>query len=177
MTHSIYKSSLLLSILTVLYAGSSSANTLLGSRVLVTNQFKGDSTNGIEVDVTEFGLTNNLFATVGDDVELPGFITLYDIDLTADSVRFNWIESEFSNSVSGKMPSDKHDRNYFVFDLPDNIQIASVEFDVNGSQLHEGSALPTVKLISTNKFMTEFSSGVIRKPGFKPSFKIAFNAE
>ena len=64
--------------------------------------------------------------------------------------------------------------NYFMFDFPEGKEIASVEFDVERSNLHEGSALPTAKLISSNKFMTEFAAGVIRKSGFQPSFKITF---
>jgi hypothetical protein len=86
---------------------------------------------------------------------------------------FNWVESAFSKKVGAEY---KHDRNYFMFDLPEGKEIASVGFDAERSSLHEGSALPTAKLISSNKFMTEFAAGVIRKRGFKPSFKITFKS-
>jgi len=151
------------------------AGNLSGTRFVVSNLFKGDSTEGVEVDVTKFGLTNNLFGTVGDGVELPRFITLYDIDIKDTSVTFDWVESKFSKKVAGSMPADKHDRNYFMFDLPEGKKIISVEFDELNSKLHEGSALPTTKLIGSNKFMTQFASGVIRKKGFKPSFKIVLS--
>jgi len=168
---------LILFIFTFLMSGISSAESLLGSRVLVSNHFKGNSTDGVEVDVAAFGLDNNLFSRIGDDIELPGFITLYDVDLSSNSVSFDWIESEFSKSVAGTMPADKHDRNYFIFDLPHNLKIVNVELDITNSQLHSGSALPTVKLISPNKFMTEFASGVIRKQGFRPVFKVTTSDE
>lgn len=158
--------------LILLLANNAMAADLSGTRFVVSNLFKGNATQGVEVDVTKFGLVNNVFATVGDGVELPNFITLYDIDLSKNSVSFNWIESKFSKKVGGVMPDDKHDRNYFIFDLPEGKEIASVEFDSEKSTLHEDSALPTVKLIAPNKFMTEFAAGVIRKAGFKPSFKI-----
>ncbi len=145
---------------------------LTGTSFVVSNLFKGDSTQGVEVDVTQFGLSNNHFAKVGKGVELPKFITLYDIDVSSHSVSFDWVESTFSKKVSGVMPADKHDRNYFIFNLPPGKKISNVEFDAKNSLMHEGSALPTVKLIGPNKFMTEFASGVIRKEGFKPSFKI-----
>jgi hypothetical protein len=162
------------SALTLLLANTAAAGDLSGARFVVSNLFMGNATKGVEVDVTQFGLVNNLFATVGDGVELPSFITLYDIDISGSSVDFNWVESTFSKKVEGSMPDDKHDRNYFMFDLPEGKEIASIEFDAERSSLHEGSALPTAKLISSNKFMTEFAAGVIRKSGFKPSFKITF---
>jgi len=145
---------------------------LVGSTFVVSNLFKGDATKGQEVDVTKFGLVNNTFAKVGKGVELPRFITLYDIDVSTDSVSFDWVESPFSKKVSGVMPADKHDRNYFIFDLEAGREIKAVSFDAEKSNLHPGSALPTVTLIGPNKFMTEFASGVIRKAGFKPSFKV-----
>jgi len=166
------KASVLSSSLLLLLSNSVLASDLSGTRFVVSNLFKGDSTKGVEVDVTQFGLTNNLFSTVTDGIELPGFITLYDIDISENSVSFDWVESDFSKKVGGVMPDDKHDRNYFMFDLPEGTEIVSVELDRDESKLHKGSAMPTVKLIAANKFMTEFAAGVIRKEGFRPSFKI-----
>lgn len=151
-------------------ASASLAEGLSGSTVLVTNMFKGNSTNNVETDVAAFGLTNNLFSEVDSNIELPNFITLYNVDIDANSVSFDWVESDFSKKVGGAMPSDKHDRNYFVFDLPEGTEITSILFDADNSSLHPGSALPTATLISPNKFMTEFADGVIREKGFKPKF-------
>lgn len=156
----------------LLSATASVADGLHGARFLTSNLFQGNDTDGIEVDVAAFGLTNNLFTTVGNGVELPGFITLYDVDVSKDAISFNWIKSEFSNQVGGVMPSDKHDRNYFTFDLPEGVEITGITFDADGSNLAEGSALPTATLISGNKVMTEFADGVIRVEGFAPRFII-----
>jgi len=175
MNRSILKRTILSSGLALLLANNAMATDLSGTRFVVSNLFKGNSTNQLEVDVTQFGLTNNLFSTVGDGVELPNFITLYDIDLSENSVSFDWVESGFSKKVGGVMPDDKHDRNYFMFDLPEGKEIVAVEFAHDQSSLHEGSELPTATLIAPNKFMTEFAAGVIRKEGFRPAFKIKLN--
>ncbi len=158
-------------ILTAFFSSIAQAAGLTGERFVVSNLFKGNSTKGIEVDVTQFGLKNNVFSSVGSTIEVPAFITLYDIDVSESSISFDWVESDFSKKVSGVMPDDKHDRNYFIFDLEDK-EITAVELDLEKSQLHPNSALPTVTLISPNKFMTEFAARVIRKAGFKPYFKI-----
>jgi len=170
---SFIKRTVICSAITLLMTNSATAEGLSGTRFVVSNLFKGNATKGLEVDVTKFGLSNNLFATVGEGMELPRFITLYDIDVSSHYVSFDWVESTFSKKVGGPMPADKHDRNYFIFDLPSGKAIDTVTFDAEKSMLHSGSALPTVKLIAPNKFMTEFSSGVIRKAGFKPYFKIS----
>jgi len=148
------------------------AQDLAGVSFVVSNLFQGDSTNQVETDVSAFGLTNNLFAEVGNDVELSGFIQLYDLDVSSSHVTFSWIDTEFSDEVGGPMPADKHDRNYFIFDLPNGVSIENVAFDPSASNLLDGSALPSVKLLAPNRFVTEFADGVVRKEGFRPSFAI-----
>ncbi len=159
------------------FALPASALDLAGTPFVVSNLFQGDSTDQVEVDVSAFGLKNNLFAKVAEGVELPGFIKLYDVDVSGAHVTFSWIDTDFSHEVGGPMPSDKHDRNYFTFDLPAGVAIKSVEFDPKASVLLEGSALPTVTLLAPNRFVTEFADGVVRSEGFRPSFEITLTSE
>ena len=111
----------------------------------VTNTFESADNPGIEVNVSEFGFENDLTATItAEGVEFPNFITIYDVDFTSDSVRFTWQEDAF---VSGVTPEGNHDRNYFTFDFPEGVSIASVAFDADASELVEPSALPSVELL------------------------------
>lgn len=167
------KASFLFAMATMAISTSAHAAGLIGVNAVVTNTFQADETDNHEVDVSAFNLVNNIFFTVSDAVELSDFLTIYHIDISQDAVRFTWTESEFSNSISGKMSPDKHDRNYFIFDLPEGVEIKTVEFDPETSELLENSALPTIRRISGNRIVTEFGNGVIRGVGFNPSYKIS----
>jgi len=149
------------------------AEGLMGANVLTFNTFQGKMTEGIETDVGMFGMNNNQFASVGDGVELPGFLGLYDVDFDANSISFNWVETGFSSSVAGPTPEGNHDRNYFVFDLPADMAITGIEFDSASSSLLDGSADPSAAVISRNKIVTDFAGGVIRDLGFAPRFIIS----
>ena len=145
---------------------------LSGAKVLTFNTFTGGMTKWVETDVGMFGMNNNLFSKVGDGVELPAFITLYDIDFGGDSIAFTWVESEFSKTITGPTPEGNQDRNYFVFDLPAGKAIKAVTFDAAGSKLLAGSAEPTAMVVSRNKVVTEFGAGVDRNLGFAPRFTV-----
>ncbi|MEM9523200.1 MAG: hypothetical protein AAF982_04275 [Pseudomonadota bacterium] len=144
-----------------------------GATVLITNTFQGAQTENVEKDVSAFGMTNNVFASVGAGMEFPEFITLYDVDVAADRISFRWITSEMADRLSGPTPDGNHDRNYFVFDLPEGLAITDVVFDRAGSALLEGSADPTAEVISPNKIVMDFAAGVVRGVGFNPSFIVS----
>jgi hypothetical protein len=147
-----------------------------GAAVVITNTFQGGQTDGVETDVGKFGMVNNVFSTVGDAVEFPQFITLYDVDITSDAVAFTWITSEMADRLSGPTPDGTHDRNYLTFDLPAGVVITEVGFDAAGSDLLEGSATPTAEIISGNKVVVDFASGVVRGVGFNPRFTVTTGA-
>lgn len=157
-------------------SGAASAEDMSNRTVMVSNTFTGALTKGVETDVGRFGMNNNLFATVGGDVEFPGFLGLYSVDLDGTGVAFSWVETDFSKSVAGPTPEGNFDRNYFVLDLPAGTVIKSVEYDAAGSKLIDGSALPTAEVISSNKFVTLFGAGVIRQAGFEPRFTVTLGA-
>jgi|GEM_PF-4292160 len=154
-----------------LFAGSH-ASGLRGATVAITNTFQGAQTDGVETDVAAFGMNNNRFAVVGDDVEFPDFITLYSVEITADSIGFRWGDSEMAQTLSGPTPDGNHDRNYFLFDLKEGQAITDVSFDADASDLIDGSAEPTATVIGPNKLVTDFSSGVIRGAGFNPVYTV-----
>ncbi len=145
---------------------------LHGASVVLTNTFQGEFSGGNEVDVASFGFHNNRFAKVTDAVEFPNFITLYHVDISADSLAFTWTDSEFANSVSGSTPEGNHDRNYFIFDLPEGEAITSIVFDAEASQMLPDSAEPTATILGPNRVVTDFSGGVVRGLGFNPVFKV-----
>lgn len=105
-------------------------------------------------------------------MEFPDFITLYDVDVSADAIRFEWGNSPFAEQLSGPTPDGNHDRNYFLFDLPDGKSITDVSFDADASDLIEGSATPTTAILGPNRIMIDFSTGVIRGVGFNPAFSV-----
>lgn len=148
------------------------AEGLSGATVVITNTFQGAQTEDVETDVTAFGLLNNRFAIVGDSVEFADFITLYSIDISDSSIAFSWGDSEFANQLAGPTPDGNHDRNYFIFDLPEGKTITAVTFDAAASDLIDGSTEPTAAIIGPNRIVTDFSSGVIRGVGFNPVFSI-----
>ena len=148
------------------------ATGLTDATVVITNTFQGAQTEGAEVDVSAFGLLNNQFAVVGEEVEFPGFITLYDVDVSADAIRFTWGDSAFAQQLSGPTPEGNHDRNYFIFDLPEGKAITKVTFDAASSDMIEGSAVPTATILGPNRIVTDFSTGVIRGSGFNPAFSV-----
>jgi len=153
-------------------SGAACANGLHGASVVITNTFQGGQTGNVESDVAAFGLTNNQFATVGDDVEFPDFITLYSVDVSSDAIAFTWADSDFAKQLAGPTPEGNHDRNYFIFDLPAGKAITAVTFDAEASDMIEGSATPTVTIIGPNRIVTDFSSGVIRGAGFNPVYSV-----
>lgn len=152
------------------------ADGLSGAQVLTTNTFAGGPTEGAEVDVGAFGMNNNLFATVGSNVEFPSFIGLYDIDIDENSISFNWVDTGVSQSMAGSTPEGNNDRNYFVFGIPAGMAIKSIEFDAAGSNLLDGSAEPTARVVTRNKIVTNFAAGVIRADGFAPKFTLTIGA-
>jgi len=152
-----------------------SAADLTGTQVVVSNTFEGLSMSGHtvpETDVAHFGMANNLFATISDTVELPAFLTLYDVDINANHISFNWIESPFSMKVVGPSPDGNHDRNYFTFDLPEGVEISGIVFDADASTLLPDSPNPTAQVVGPNKVVTDFSTGVVRGLGFNPVFTL-----
>ena len=156
----------------LLCATNALAEGLIGSTVVITNTFQGAQTENAEVDVSGFGLVNNRFSTVGDEVEFDDFITLYDVDVSANAVAFTWSDSEFAQQLSGPTPEGNHDRNYLIFDLPEGKAITAVAFDAEASDLLEGSAEPTAVVLGPNRIVTDFSGGVIRGTGFNPVYAI-----
>lgn len=152
------------------------AEGLGGATVLVTNTFQGARSEGVEVDVAAFGLDSNLFATVGEGVEFPAFLTLYDVDLTADRIAFRWVDSAFSRQLAGPTPEGNNDRNYFTFDLPAGVAISEVTFDPDASDLLGRSSAPVAPVISGNRVVVNFAGGVVRGLGFDPVFRVAFEA-
>ncbi len=154
------------------------AQDLTGSQVLLTNTFEGHTAKGHTVpesDVAKFGMHNNLFATVGEGTEFPEFLTLYDVDISGSEIRFEWLHSDFADKVSGPSPAGNHDRNYFVFDLPEGVKITDITFDEAASNLLDSAALPSAVVIGPNKVMTDFADGVVRGVGFNPVFKITLS--
>ena len=145
---------------------------LMGSTVVITNTFQGAQTDNVETDVAMFGMLNNRFATVGDRLEFPAFITLYDVEITADSIGFTWGDSEMAERLSGPTPEGNHDRNYLIFDLPEGKAITAITFDVAASDLLQGSAEPTAAVIGPNRVVIDFSTGVVRGAGFNPTFAV-----
>ncbi len=154
-----------------LFADGHSAG-LMGSHVVVTNTFQGDLTSNVETDVSSFGLENNQFSTVGNEVEFPNFITLYSVDISSNSIAFSWGDSDFAKQLSGPTTEGNHDRNYFVFDLPASKNITAVSLDKEASSLIDGSAEPTATVLGPNRIVTDFSTGVIRGQGFNPVFTV-----
>ncbi|HFD13201.1 MAG TPA: hypothetical protein ENJ32_12150 [Crenotrichaceae bacterium] len=147
---------------------NSAIASLEGTRVSVQNTIQAPFTEGFEVD---FG--NSQSTTVSStSIELPSFVDVYDIDLSSDSISFNWVETDFSNSISGPVQANIFDRNYFVFSLPANTIISDISFDPTASKLLPGSAEPSAEIVSSNQVMTVFDEGVIRELGFNPVFKI-----
>lgn len=161
----------LLSSTSVLFAEGHMSG-LMGSTVVITNTFQGAQTEGIEVDVSAFKLANNKFAIVGDGIEFNAFITLYDVDILAESIAFTWGDSAFAQQLSGPTPDGNHDRNYFIFDLPEGKAITAIEFDAEASELIDGSAEPTAMVLGSNRIVTDFSTGVIRGKGFNPVYTV-----
>lgn len=149
---------------------------LEGATIVITNTFQGEQTEGVETDVSAFGLVNNQFALVGDSVEFPDFITLYTVDISADSISFTWGEGEFAQQLAGPTPDGNHDRNYFVFDLPEGMAITAVTLDAEASDLIEGSAAPTAAVLGPNRIVTDFASGVVRGTGFNPVYTVSVGA-
>lgn len=141
--------------------------SLLLNDVVITNTFQGSVTGGVEIFIDSS--TANVSSGA---LEFPGFIDLYDVDITADSIAFTWIDTPFSNSVSGSTPLGNFDRNLFVFDLPANMNITGITFDAFASQLLSGSAMPSAQLIAPNQVLTVFDEGVIRNIGFNPVFTV-----
>lgn len=148
------------------------ANALNGVTVVVTNTFQGEQTKNIETDVSAFGLRNNQFATVGDAIEYPDFITLYTIDIAGNQIAFTWGDSDFAQQLSGPTPAGNHDRNYFVFDLPEGKAITAIALDEGASELLKGSVAPTAAVLGPNRVVTDFASGVIRGQGFNPVYTV-----
>lgn len=161
---------LLMSPLTGLADGRASG--LAGATVVITNTFQGAQAEGAEVDVSAFDLVNNRFAIVDQNVEFPAFITLYDVDISADTIRFVWGDSAFAQQLSGPTPDGNHDRNYFVFDLPEGQAITDITFDATKSEMIEGSAAPSAMVLGPNRVVVDFASGVIRGIGFNPVFSV-----
>lgn len=64
------------------------AEGLTGVTVLASNTFAGAPTEGAEMDVGIFGMKNNVFAEIGEGVELPAFIGLYDVDFGDNTLAF-----------------------------------------------------------------------------------------
>jgi len=155
------------------------AQNLTGAEVLIYNTFEGHTSSGHTVpesDVAMFGMQNNIFTTVNDGMEFPGFLTLYNVDISGSEIRFEWLHSKFADKVSGPSPEGNHDRNYFVFDLPEGMAIKDITFDKTESALLANAALPTAQVIGPNKVVTDFASGVVRGVGFNPVFKITLGS-
>lgn len=147
-----------------------------GATVVITNTFQGAQTDGFETDVSAFGLVNNQFAKVGDDVEYSDFITLYTVDISGESIAFTWGDGAFAQQLSGPTPEGNHDRNYFIFDLPEGMAITAVTFDEAASELLDGSAIPTATVVGPRRIVTDFASGVIRGVGFNPVYSVTVEA-
>lgn len=155
-------------------ATTAQSATLDGATFVVTNTFQGAQTEGVEMDVAAFGLDNNKFATVGDGVELPVFINIYDVDVSGDMIKFTWVETDFSKQITGPTPEGNHDRNYFTFDLPQGVAITGVAFDAENSEMLEGSTAPEAQVLGPNRIVIDNMVGVVRGVGFNPAFKISF---
>ena len=153
---------------------TASAADLTGAAFVVTNTFQGAQTDGAEVDVAAFGLDNNKFGIVGDGVELPVFINIYDVDVSGDMIKFTWRETEFSKQITGPTPDGNHDRNYFTFDLPEGVAIDKVIFDAAASDMLDGSTEPTAAVLGPNRIVLDNMGGVVRGVGYNPAFKVTF---
>ncbi|MEM7241974.1 MAG: hypothetical protein AAF429_07300 [Pseudomonadota bacterium] len=150
------------------------ADGLLGANFVITNTFQGAQTDNNELDVAGFGFKNNVFATVGEDVELPSFINIYDVDVSKDMIKFTWVETDFSKTITGPTPEGNHDRNYIIFDLPKGVAIDTIAFDAAASDMLEGSAEPTAAVIGSNRVVMDNAGGVVRGVGYNPAFKLTF---
>ncbi len=162
----------------ILLGTPSFAQELTGAQVLLTNTFEGHALNGHtlpETDVARFGMPNNLFATVGEGTEYPQFLTLYNVDISGGQIRFEWLHSDFADKVSGPTPEGNHDRNYFVFDLPEGVVITDIALDESESTLLDTAVLPSAQVVGPNKVVTDFASGVVRGVGFNPVFTITLS--
>ena len=148
------------------------AEGLTGSTVVITNTFQGGQTGGVEVDVAAFDLANNQFGVVGDGIEFPDFITLYDVDISADGIAFKWGDGDFAQSLAGPTPDGNHDRNYLIFDLPEGKTITSATYDPAASDLLADSAEPKIAVLGPNRLVIDFDGGVVRGAGFNPAFKV-----
>ncbi len=161
----------ILTYFTVITAGlmfNPAVANLEGFVVSVQNTIQAPFTEGVEVD---FGDSQS--ATVSSAItEFPSFVDVYDIDIASDSIAFRWVETDFSQSISGPVQPTIFDRNYFVFDLPANTIITNISFDASASNLLPGSAQPSAQIISSNQVLTIFGEGVIRELGFNPVFNI-----
>jgi len=149
--------------------------TLAGTRFVVTNTFQGAQTDGAEVDVSSFELDNNRFATVGDGVELPAFISIYDVDVSDTAIAFTWVDTEFSRRLNGVTPEGNHDRNYFVFDLPGDVAITGIRFDAERSELLPESTAPEARVLGPNRVVIDNDAGVVRGVGYNPAFEITLS--
>ena len=148
-----------------------------GVDFVITNTFQGAQTNNVETDVGAFGLPGNQFATVGDGVELPAYINIYDVDVSDKMIKFTWVETEFSKKITGPTPAGNHDRNYFIFDLPQGMAITEVAFDAENSEMLEGSTVPQATVIAGNRIVIDNNEGVVRGVGFNPAFSVTLSAQ
>lgn len=142
---------------------------LAENQMLITNTYEDSTTGG------ELYWTHSTFAEVGDGVELPSYINLYDIDVSPERIEFTWVETDFSKQVGGVIPEGQYDRNYFTMELPEGQKITGIALDP-ASEISEGSAMPTAKVISDNIVLTEFGPGVNRVVGFNPDFTITLGS-
>ncbi len=136
--------------------------------VSVQNTIQAPFTENAESNFGEQQSTTVSSATT----EFPSFVDAYDIDITDDSISFQWVDTEFSQSISGPVQPNIFDRNYFVFNFPENTVITEISFDPTASNLLPGSAHPSAQLLSSNQVVTIFDEGVIRELGFNPVFNI-----
>jgi hypothetical protein len=148
-------------------------STLPAPSVTVRNTIQSPTFTGGSED--PFGNAQSaIISSAG--TEFPGFIDIYDIDATNNSIAFRWIDTEFSRLVGGPVGADVFDRNYFVFNLPENVAITNISFDPAVSNLLPGSAQPSAQVLSSNEILTVFGEGVIREIGFNPVFRITTSA-
>lgn len=140
---------------------------LLNHAVLVENTLELTFTHGLEQP-----LGIGAARVSSSNVELPSFIDSYDIDISDNSIAFNWVETTFSGFIKGQVGVSTFDRNHFVFNLPKGMSILGISFDQERSNLLAGSTLPTAELISPDHVVTIFGEGVIRDAGFRPVFDV-----
>lgn len=140
---------------------------LLNHAVLVENTLQIAFTHGLEQP-----LGIGAARVSSSSVELPSFIDSYDIDISDNSIAFNWVDTTFSGFIKGEIGASTFDRNHFVFNLPKGMSISGISFNQLSSNLLAGSALPTAELISSDHVVTIFGEGVIRDAGFSPVFDV-----